>query len=78
MKNIQLATPSRNRVTALFRADLACFELPAAATLGELADRVHHLGARNRGALVGVNVILAAQPSMSSRTGAGMRTGGVR
>jgi hypothetical protein len=78
MTHIQWGTPPHYRVTAIFKADSACFDLPPATTFGDLADRVCHLSARNHGALVGVNVILAAQRSMPSGGDARLPAGGAR
>ena len=78
MKQIQWGTPPYCRVTAIFQTDSAFFELPPAATFGDLADRVDHLSRRKHAALVGVNVMLASQRSAASARNIAMSKAGVR
>lgn len=72
MKQIRWGTPPHCRVTAIFRTDSAFFELPPAATFGDLADRVAHLSRQKHAALVGVNVMLASRRSGASAHNTGM------
>jgi len=76
MKRIQWGTSPHCRVTAIFQVDSAFFELPWAATFGDLADRVDHLSRQKHAALVGVNVMLASQHTrMSARNIAKSKAG---
>lgn len=78
MKHIQWETPPYCRVTAIFQTDSAFFELPPAATFGDLADRVDRLSRQKHDALVGLSVMLAAQQSGESARNAGMPKAGVQ
>lgn len=51
---------NRNRVLAVFECSAAVFDLPRAATLGELAGRLAHLSERHDGALTSVDIRLGA------------------
>lgn len=78
MKQMQWGTPKRCRVTAIFQTESAFFELPPAATFGDLADRVDHLSRQKHAALVGVNVMLASQGSAVSARNTGLSKAGIR
>ena len=78
MKHVQWGAPKRCRVTAIFQSDSAFFELPPAATFGDLADRVGRLARRKHDALIGLKVKIAAQRSAASARRAGTSKASMR
>jgi hypothetical protein len=56
MQRLRRERPTQNRVVAVFEASAAFFELPLAATLEDLADRLTFLSERHGGALISVDV----------------------
>jgi len=60
MQQFRTQRPAQNRVMALFEASLELFELPRAATLGDLADRLVELSERHGEALIRIDVRMSA------------------
>jgi mannose/cellobiose epimerase-like protein (N-acyl-D-glucosamine 2-epimerase family) len=56
MQRLRVERPTQNHVMAVFEASALSFELPQAATLEDLADRLAHLSERHGGALISVDV----------------------
>jgi hypothetical protein len=56
MQRLRIERPTQNHVMAVFEASALSFELPRAATLEDLADRLAFLGERHGGALLRVDV----------------------
>ncbi|MEX2201384.1 MAG: hypothetical protein WD711_08330 [Dongiaceae bacterium] len=69
MNRIHAERPSANRVVAVFETGTAFFELPVAATLEDLADRLVSLSEWHGDTLISVNIELnqAAQSSIAVR-----------
>ena len=56
MQRLRIERPTQNHVMAVFEDSALSFELPPAATLEDLADRLAHLSERHGGALISVDV----------------------
>jgi hypothetical protein len=56
MQRLHVERQTPNHVMAVFETSALSFELPQAASLEDLADRLAHLSERHGGALVSVDV----------------------